>query len=194
MLGRFREKYQNAVTPIGIALAKIGISPNLMTILSLLSSLVCSYVYITKKPVYGALLILLTGMLDMLDGAIARASHSVTRFGATFDHVMDRYAEFFILFGIIYSGYTNIFSGLFTLFGMIMASFTRAKAESVGGLKSCTVGVAERQEKLLLMIIGSILTTVFSYALHYAILLIGVLSHVTVIQRLYYTWIKTGGN
>jgi len=63
----------------------------------------------------------------------------------------------------------------------------------VGGLERCTVGVAERQEKLILLIGGSILTTVWGDALTYSVVLVGVLSHLTVIQRLHYTWTQTGG-
>jgi phosphatidylglycerophosphate synthase len=74
-----------------------------------------------------------------------------------------------------------------------MASFVRAKAESVGGLKRCTVGVAERQEKLVLLLLGSILQGLFSWALLGAVILVGVLSHVTVVQRLSYTFKQTRG-
>jgi len=73
----------------------------------------------------------------------------------------------------------------------LMASFTRAKAESVGGLKSCTVGIAERQEKLIIIIAGSLLTLYFTQALLYAIIVVGIISHFTVAQRLEYTWKQT---
>jgi hypothetical protein len=78
----------------------------------------------------------------------------------------------------------------------IYESFTRAKAESVGGLKSCTVGIAERQEKLFVMICASLFLPWFPNTpiLNYAMILIGVLSSITVIQRLVYTWKETGGN
>lgn len=193
MFGRLREKYQKIMAPVGAALAETGISPNTITVLSLLVAIVSSYAYAIKILVGGVLLMVLSAALDMLDGAVARATGRMTRFGATLDHVLDRYAEFFIVFGMILGGYIGWIPGFFALFGMLMASFTRAKAESVGGLKSCTVGVAERQEKLLLLILGSILVTVFSEALNYAVILIGVLSHITVIQRLHYTWAQTGG-
>jgi CDP-diacylglycerol--glycerol-3-phosphate 3-phosphatidyltransferase/archaetidylinositol phosphate synthase len=94
--------------------------------------------------------------------------------------------------GIVYSGYTDWILGFFALFGMLMASFTRAKAESVGGLQSCTVGIAERQEKLLLLIFSSFLVPFFSKALNYAVILVAVLSHITVIQRLHYTLVQKG--
>lgn len=192
MLGRLRERYQMVIKPVGIILAKIGFTPNMMTVLSLVIAIAGGVAYALGGVLVGALFIIATGVVDMFDGAIARATHSETRFGATFDHVLDRYAEFFIVFGIVF-GYSQWSIGFITLFGMVMASFTRAKAESVGGLKSCTVGLAERQEKLLLLILGSILTGFFREALSWSVVIVGILSHITVAQRLYFTWIQTGG-
>lgn len=134
-----------------------------------------------------------SGFVDMLDGAVARATRSATRFGAVYDHVLDRYAEFAILVGIGLGGFVDWIWVVFALFGMIMASFVRAKAESVGGLKNCTVGVAERQEKLILLLVGSILQPFFSAALPICVLIVGLLSHITVIQRLRYTFTQTRG-
>jgi len=194
MLGKLRERYQKAIAPLGKTLAKFGFSPNSMTITSLFVAIVASYTYTLRMPIQAALFIILTGVIDMFDGAIARSTGRVTKFGATLDHVIDRYAEFLIVIGIIYAGYTTWISGFFTLFGMLMASFTRAKAESIGGLKACTIGIAERQEKLLLIIGGSLLSPIFSQALNYAIIIVGILSHITVLQRLHYTWVQTGGD
>ena len=141
----------------------------------------------------GALGILGSGFVDMLDGAVARATNTATRFGAVYDHVLDRYAEFAILMGIGLGGFVDWIWVIFALFGMVMASFVRAKAESVGGLKSCTVGVAERQEKLILLLIGSFLEPLLPLALPICVVIVGVLSHVTVIQRLRYTFNQTRG-
>jgi CDP-diacylglycerol--glycerol-3-phosphate 3-phosphatidyltransferase/archaetidylinositol phosphate synthase len=194
MLGKLREKFQRLMTPLGRALSKTAISPNMITLLSLFTSLLSSYAYSIGRPLEGAVIIVLVGILDMLDGAIARASNRVTRFGATFDHVIDRYAEFFIILGIILGQYVEWTWGIFSLFSMVMASFTRAKAESVGGLKSCTVGIAERQEKLIIIIGASFCIPLSSNILQYSIIVIGLLSSVTVVQRLAYTWKKTEGN
>jgi phosphatidylglycerophosphate synthase len=193
VLGRLRVKYEQAVAPVGRVLADAGLSPNSMTVASLLIATASAYVYAMGMAPWGALLIVATGVFDMFDGAIARATGKTSRFGATLDHVTDRYAECFIVCGMIYGGYTPWHWGMFTLFGMLMASFTRAKAESVGGLERCTVGIAERQEKLILLIGGSLLHGYVGEALNYAVILVGALSHLTVAQRLHYTWKQTGG-
>ncbi|MEM2922002.1 MAG: CDP-alcohol phosphatidyltransferase family protein [Candidatus Bathyarchaeia archaeon] len=193
LLGRLREWYERTMNPAGKMLASAQVSPNLLTLLSMLVALTSGYAYSKNRPVEGALIMLLSAFIDMLDGAVARASGRVTRFGATLDHVIDRYSEAFIVTGMIVGGYLEWELGLFAIFGMVMASFTRAKAESVGGLKSCTVGVAERQEKLLLFIIGSLATSIYQPSLAYAAFLVGALSNITVIQRLHYTWNQTEG-
>jgi len=195
MFGKLREKYQKAIAPVGSLLSKTGISPNMITLISLFVSSLSCYAYLSGRPVEGAVLVLLMGVVDMFDGAVARASNRVTRFGATFDHVIDRYAEFLIVLGIVLGRYAEWLWGFFALFSMLMASFTRAKAESVGGLKSCTVGIAERQEKLLIVIGASVATPWLPNIkiLNYAMILIGILSSITVVQRLAYTWKETGG-
>ena len=191
MLGKLREKYQKAMIPIGAFFSKTGLSPNVLTAIAATVSLLSGIAFYLRSLWGGVLLILLTGFFDMLDGAVARASGRVTRFGAVLDHVLDRYAEYFILIGIVLGGYVNWFWAIFALFGMIMASFTRAKAESVGGLKSCTVGIAERQEKLALIIGGAIIENWVSGALTVCVVLAGILSHITVVQRLSYTYDQT---
>jgi CDP-diacylglycerol--glycerol-3-phosphate 3-phosphatidyltransferase/archaetidylinositol phosphate synthase len=161
--------------------------------MSLLVSCLAAVAYSFKLPVIGALGLVGSGVVDMLDGALARATRSATRFGAVYDHVLDRYAEFAILLGIGLGGFVDWIWVIFALFGMVMASFVRAKAESVGGLKSCTVGIAERQEKLILLLVGSMLQPLFSFALPVCVFTVGLLSHVTVIQRLHYTFNQTRG-
>ncbi len=226
MLGSLRERYQRVMMPVGKALARTGITPNMITGLTVLVALVSAWFFALGDLIVGLLFMILTVVMDMFDGAVARASGLVSKFGATFDHTLDRYAEFLFMLGLMLGPITIVtipwwpysagdsfipwFWGFFTLFGMIMASFTRAKAESVGGMKSCTVGIAERQEKLILTIAGILLLAIpstniwidflslFPPLLDFFLLLditniltlciavVGILSHITVAQRLLY--------
>jgi len=188
MLGKIREKYEVLMRPVGKSLGNLGLKPNMLTTLSLIVSVGAGLAYAHKEPLLGAAAVITSAIVDMLDGAVARATQSSTRFGAVYDHVLDRYAEFFALIGIGIGGFSDWVWVMFCLFGMVMASYTRAKAESVGGLKSCTVGIAERQEKLILLLTGSILQPFIPGALLLAVITVGLLSHVTVIQRLKYTF------
>ena len=179
--------------PIGRSLGKIGLSPNVLTIISALLGCLAGYLFYVKQPIMGVLAIIAVGITDMFDGAVARATGRVTRFGGVLDHVLDRYAEFAIIMGMMLGGYIEPLWALFTLFGMVMASYVRAKAESIGGLKSCAVGLMERQEKLILLMAGGILVLWFSYALNVIAIILGVLSHITAMHRLLYTYKQTGG-
>ncbi len=194
LLGRLRAKYEAAMQPIGSRLGKSGVRPNTVTTFSLLVSLLAAAAYVLKSPVLGAVGLAAASFVDMLDGAVARAIGSTSRFGAVYDHVLDRYAEFAVLLGIGLGGLVDWPWVVFGLFGMVMASYTRAKAESVGGLSSCTVGVAERQEKIILLLTGSLLQPFVGVALTVAVLAAGLLSHVTVVQRLWYTFKHARGS
>ncbi|MGA2791783.1 MAG: CDP-alcohol phosphatidyltransferase family protein [Candidatus Bathyarchaeia archaeon] len=182
-----RAKYEAAMLPIGGKLGRAGARPNMITTVSLLVSFLAAFAYLLKSPVLGAVGLAASGLVDMLDGAVARATGSASRFGAVYDHVLDRYAEFAVLLGMGLGGLVDWPWIIFGLFGMVMASYVRAKAESVGGLKSCTVGLAERQEKIILLLLGSLLQPFIGVALTGAVVIAGILSHVTVVQRLWYT-------
>jgi len=135
---------------------------------------------------YGVLFILLTSLTDMLDGATARAGNMGSAFGGILDHVSDRYGEFFILLGVGISGYVHPGWAIFALFGMLIASYTRAAAESIGGLPTCEVGIMGRLEKFILIIAGALLERYLPgyHLLAYALILVGLTSVVTSIQRL----------
>ncbi len=174
--------------PVGVKLGSLGLTPNVITSISLLISAFAGLAYASRMPLVGAVGLVLSGVFDMFDGVVARATGKVTRFGAVYDHVLDRYAEFFVLLGIGVGRLVDWMWVVFCLFGMLMASFTRAKAESMGGLKSCTVGLAERQEKIILLLLGSVMEPLIPLALTFCVVLVGVLSHITVIQRLVFTF------
>lgn len=185
MLGKLREKYQKAMHPVGKAVGRLGLSPNLTSMLSVVVAGLAGLFFFSHNLVWGTIFIALSGALDMIDGAVARATGKASRFGTVLDHVLDRYAEFLMMLGIIGGGYVGWYWGLFSLFGMAMASYTRAKAESVG-VERCEVGLAERQEKLIILMMGAIGSVFYQGALELASIMVGVLSHITVVQRLTY--------
>ena len=212
--------------PVGGAIAKTGITPNMITGLTVVVALITAWIFFTGDLLLGLAFLIFTVVLDMFDGAVARAAGLGSKFGATFDHTLDRYAEYLFMLGLMMGpvgavaitwwpyaagdSFIPWFWGFFTLFGMIMASFARAKAESVGGMESCTVGVAERQEKLILQIAGILLLALpttniwidlltpipvlldffvllnITNILTLCIVIVGILSHITVAQRLRY--------
>lgn len=142
---------------------------------------------------WGVAWLILTSFTDMLDGSTARAGNLDTVFGGILDHVADRYGEFLILAGITLSGAVHPGWGLFALFGMLIASYTRAVAESMGKIENCAVGIMGRLEKFLLIIFGSIIEHFLPVGtwpkggwLELALIIVGMTSVITAIQRLLY--------
>lgn len=137
------------------------LTPNRITYAGLLISMLAglSFIYF---PLLGGLLTLLTGLLDTLDGSLARATGQSKKFGAFLDSVLDRYTELMIFLGILFYFYRNnahtTFNSLLILlilFGSLMVSYTRARAEGLG--ERCLVGMFQRGERIILLGIAGIL-------------------------------------
>jgi phosphatidylglycerophosphate synthase len=162
------------------------LTPNILTGLSLVCAAASGYFYWRASLIWGLVFMLLTSLTDMLDGATARAGNMGTVFGGILDHVSDRYGEFFILIGIGVSGLVHPGWAIFALFGMLIASYTRAAAESIGKLPTCAVGWMGRLEKFAVIMIGTVLEKWFPgyYFLTYALLIVGITSVITSLQRL----------
>ena len=138
---------------------------------------------------YAGLVIIGSGFFDLVDGAVARASNRVTRFGGFFDSVVDRYSDASQFLGLLvfYARGDRFFYVVLTAIVMIsaiMVSYTRARAESLIG--SCRVGFMERPERLVLVIIGALFNRMAP-----VLWIIAVLSTITVIHRIRYTWTRT---
>jgi CDP-diacylglycerol--glycerol-3-phosphate 3-phosphatidyltransferase/archaetidylinositol phosphate synthase len=189
ILARFRQSYERVTLPLGQACIRLGLSADMLTYLSLAFSVLAGYLIAIELFWVGVLGILLVGLADMLDGATARASGTASLYGTVLDHVTDRYAEFFLLGGVMLSGAATASWVLFALFGMVMASYVRARAEATGKIASCNVGFAGRQEKLALLVAGLIAQPLAPQVrvLEWAVIAIGVASHITAAQRLRYT-------
>ncbi|MEI7768553.1 MAG: CDP-alcohol phosphatidyltransferase family protein [Chloroflexales bacterium] len=188
LLARVRQSYEQVTLPLGRICAYLGLTADMLTYLSLALSALAGYLIAQDRLWWGVMAILLVGLADMLDGATARATGTASQYGMVLDHVTDRYAEFFILGGVMLSGAVNPAWVLFALFGMVMASYVRARAESTGKIASCNVGFAGRQEKLALLICGLLAQPVLSHlrVLEWAVIAVGVASHLTAVQRLRY--------
>ena len=183
-----REFYEKSTPVLGRACLKLGLTPNILTAISLVCAIISGIFFWKGQLWWGVIWMLLTSFADMLDGSTARAGNIGTLFGGILDHVSDRYGEFFILTGITLSGMVHPGWGLFALFGMIIASYTRAAAESIGKMENCAVGIMGRLEKFTVIIIGAVLSYFFPNFrwLEIALIIVGVTSYITSIQRLIY--------
>jgi len=139
--------------------------------------------------IYAGLVIFFSGFFDLVDGEVARATNRVTRFGAFFDSVIDRYSDASQFLGLLvfYARGDRFFYVVLSAFVMvsaIMVSYTRARAESLIG--KCRVGFMERPERLVLVILGALFNRMAP-----VLWIIAVLSTITVIHRMRYTWTRT---
>jgi len=173
------------------ALAATGINPNLLTFLGLVVNFGAAAMFATGRFFTGAVLIFLAGFLDMLDGQVARRQNRVTAFGGFYDSTLDRYADMALYMGLLVYYSVNgrtayvVLSAVATA-GSVMVSYTRARAESL--IPQCKVGFMERPERLVLLIIGGLWP---GNRMPQVLWVIAVVSTITVIHRIMYTWQET---
>src|SRR5437868_2006407 len=192
-VGKACGKLLHAIVHV-MALARI--SPHVLTFMGLVINVMAAILFgyanadnQARMFRYAGLVIFGAGFFDLVDGRVARASNQVTRFGAFFDSVLDRYSDAALFFGLLvyYARGNRSFYVVLTALVMIsavMVSYTRARAESLIG--SCRVGFMERPERLVLIIIGALFNRMAP-----VLWVIAVLSTITVIHRMYYTWQRT---
>ena len=132
-----------------------------------------------------AVLFLLSGLSDIIDGLIAEMFDETSSFGGVLDSVSDRYGDAMVLSGIIIGGLCDVSWGLVALIGSILVSYVRARVE-VEGIKMESVGLMERAERIILIFSTSILNVFYSGVLAYSIILLAVLTNFTVLQRMIY--------
>jgi archaetidylinositol phosphate synthase len=171
-------------------LHNLGLTPNQVSILGIAFAVLSAITYWQWKLnslllILAPLLMLASGLLDALDGALARLCGEVTKFGGFFDSLLDRYADAIVICGIILGGLTEVSWGLAALVGSMLVSYARARAEAAG-VKMESVGLAERAERLVLLALASFLSFVWLDALCWGVLVLAVLTNLTVIQRAIY--------
>ena len=169
------------------------ISPNILTftglVINIIAGILFGYASGDRQPrffFYAGLVILAAGIFDMVDGRVARATHQVTTFGAFFDSVIDRYSDIALFFGLLvcYARANHFFYVVLVGIVMttsVMVSYTRARAESL--IPSCKVGFLERPERIVLVLLGALFNRMAP-----VLWVIAVLSTITVIHRMWYTY------
>ena len=163
-------------------------NPNLFTLLGFFATLVASYLILKGFWFLAGLAIILSGLFDLFDGVVARKFGKVTAFGGFLDSVLDRYSDLLLLLALLVDCLRKGDSGLviltsFASMGTALIPYTRAKAEALQ--VPCTVGLMERAERIILLSIG----TLFQW-MEPMLWVLAILTHFTVLQRIYYVWKK----
>jgi len=168
----------------GLALSRIH--PNVLTFLGLLINVGAAWLLAVGQFRWAGAVIIGAGLFDMVDGRVARETNRVTRFGGFFDSVLDRYSDLGLLVGLlVWYGSINrpsyVVLTAVAMMGSVMVSYTRARAEN--SIPTCKVGFTERPERVVLMIIGALFNKEAQ-----VLWVIAVLSNLTVIHRMIFTW------
>jgi len=180
--------YAKAIDPFIQLLTRWDIHPNTFTTLGFIVSCISTYFMTLGLFRIAALLVLLAGLFDTIDGKLARDSGKVSKFGALFDSTLDRYSEVILFFGMAYyfiehDMYLSSIAVAVAMGGSLMVSYIRARAEGLGF--ECKVGILQRPERLLLISLGGL---IHLSALVAAIWIIAVLSNITAIVRIVHVW------
>lgn len=186
----FKKQFEEVAKKFIKPLDMMGITPNHITVAGLLVAVFSAWFYADWDGnryylIYGALMILLSGLLDAVDGVLARTTGTVSRFGGFFDSVIDRYSDLLILSGIIISGTCSVAAGLVAMAGSLMVSYTRSRAE-MEGVKMAGVGFFERAERMIFLVICSFAAYWWLEALNYGVIILAIVTHITLIQRVLY--------
>ena len=173
---KIKTKAYGALNPLIHLLKKTGITPNIITTIGLLITILSASILIYgaeygergdfKYITWFGIVLLLAGVFDMLDGQLARITNKMSVFGALYDSVIDRYSEMIMFLGITYYlvAHDYFLSSVFAfiaMIGSIMVSYVRARAEALG--VECKVGMMQRPERILTLGISAILYGVVSY-------------------------------
>jgi len=172
--------------PIVVILSKSGITPNALTLISLALNIGAAYVIATGHFIIGGVLVLVSGLFDLLDGALARFTKQTTKFGAILDSTVDRISEAAILCGLLIwyipqGASIEIVLIFAVLIGSFLVSYIRARAEGLGW--QCQVGLFTRAERVIVLAIGLLINQIFI-----ALCVLVVFVFITVVQRLVYLW------
>jgi CDP-diacylglycerol--glycerol-3-phosphate 3-phosphatidyltransferase len=169
-------------------LAQRDVDPNAVTIVGFVFNIVTAAVLATGHLSAGGALLFLSGLFDMLDGALARVARRQSDFGAYLDSLLDRFSEAAIFLALIYvftiRGNTAVvLLAAWVAVGSILISYARARAEGLG--VSASVGIAPRPERVLILGLGLLFNPTTTVA---ALVVLAILTLVTILQRLYHVW------
>jgi len=170
--------------PLGRFFLRLGLTPNMMTMLGLLGNAVGAYYLARGEMLAGGLFVLLMGPVDALDGTMARLRGEASDFGAFVDSVTDRYSELIIYGGLLYYflGLGDVVGGLLVFIaaaGSVLVSYVKARAEGLG--YEAKVGLLTRAERYLVLAPS----LVFNQLL-IGLGIIAIFANITALQRIFY--------
>lgn len=152
-----RTVLEPAIQPLATMLLWCRVTPNQISLVGVLLNLGAAALIVADHLVAAALVYLLAGGFDLLDGSVARLAKQATRFGAFLDSTADRISEGLVFAAIAYrfaqdGEPTAAAMAVLALLGSLLVSYTRARAEGLG--LECRVGIVTRAERVLIIVFG----------------------------------------
>ncbi len=174
-------------------LAERKFTPNQLTLAGMGLNFFAGWIYSGGLFPLAGIILLIGALGDLLDGPLARLTGKTSRFGAFLDSTVDRYSDFFLFGGLAYffaveQSLGKLIMVLGILLGSFITSYAKARAESL--IPSVSVGFLERPERLILLVIGSLVPPLMPWML--GILLVG--THATGLQRIFFVQKELGKN
>lgn len=191
-----QKAFVRLLDPVVAGLVRAGVHPNVISTAGFLITLAAAAIVFARHLFIGVVVFLIGGMMDILDGNVARRSGLASKFGSFYDSTLDRVSEIVFYFSLYaffrpldafwWVGYVVITA----MVGSLMVSYTRARAEALG--VECAVGLMQRPERVVLIGVGGLLTVVAAgidpaweyWPLLVAIGLIAVLANLTALERI----------
>jgi len=195
-----RQLAAGILNPIARALARIGLTPNMLTVIGFLFNVFVAWVLSRGAGwwVWGGVLLILSSIFDAFDGAVARQSGQVSKFGGFLDSTLDRGSEAAIYLGLLYWYVTTTPPHTLepvliymTIVGSLLVSYTRARAEGLG--VQMKDGWFTRLERLVVLIVGLLLARLSDNVMLYILLIQAVGTMVTTLQRILHARQRLGG-
>ncbi|MES1239914.1 MAG: CDP-alcohol phosphatidyltransferase family protein, partial [Chloroflexota bacterium] len=157
-----RQRVRGLATPVAVALGKVGLTPNGLTVIGFLGTCVAAWAAASQLWLLAGVLVLVFGVFDLFDGTLARATGKVSRFGAFLDSTLDRAGESIVYVGIAAGSLAVGFApgavlAATAMGAAFMVSYTRAKSESLGftpGTGMANIGLAPREVRIAILVVG----------------------------------------
>lgn len=172
---------------LGGFIARFGLTANMLTVMGLLLNSAVAAVIAFDHPVWGGAFLLVASAFDMLDGAVARATGTTSKFGGFLDSTLDRYSESIVFLGVLIyildtsDARTGAILVLIATVGSLMISYARARAEALGWKAS--VGLVARPERVILLALCLLIGEPM-----WALWALAVLTHITAATRIIHVW------
>lgn len=191
-----RKSARDLLNAIAVLFNRLGLTPNMLTIIGFALVCVIAVIIAMGYEALGAVLLIFGAGFDATDGALARLTNRVTKFGGFFDSTLDRYADGVLMLALVWRGleYDNrwiIVLAVAALIGSFLVSYTRARAEGIGlQLKE---GWFTRLERMIVLVLGLLSTLLIGQqGLLIMLALLALLANVTAVQRIFITKRKLG--